>query len=191
MSGRHNRPNAGSTAGGRGNEPSEWLYYRLRSLALSDLLKLAGRCTVPVVAILWDRGRRPRQGTPLPRLGPGTPIGVALVQPGPEEALPLQAHGEIEQRREHLRHPSGPSAMSCSMRAATIVSWVCDIEQFPSRSLQVLGHVGSIQLLCNLGAYMSMPRSTACGVIAVAWISNCACIAKIFSHIRITFLVSG
>jgi hypothetical protein len=32
---------------------SEWLYYRLRSLALFDLLELAGRCTVLVVAILW------------------------------------------------------------------------------------------------------------------------------------------
>src|SRR5512147_2650850 len=30
---------------------------------------------------------------------------VAFVQPGPEEALPLQAHGEIEQCREHLCHP--------------------------------------------------------------------------------------
>src|SRR5512142_1834172 len=38
-------------------------------------------------------------------VGMAAPIGVAFVQPGPEEALPLQAHSEIEQRREHLRHP--------------------------------------------------------------------------------------
>jgi hypothetical protein len=30
---------------------------------------------------------------------------VAFVQPGSEEALPLQAHSEIEQGREHLSHP--------------------------------------------------------------------------------------
>lgn len=31
----------------------EWFYYRLRSLALFDLLELAGRCTVLVIAIFW------------------------------------------------------------------------------------------------------------------------------------------
>ena len=31
----------------------EWFVYRLRSLALFDLLELAGRCTVLVVAIFW------------------------------------------------------------------------------------------------------------------------------------------
>ena len=31
----------------------EWLVYRLRSLALFDLLELAGRCTVLVAAIFW------------------------------------------------------------------------------------------------------------------------------------------
>jgi hypothetical protein len=31
----------------------EWFYYRLRGLALFDLLELAGRTTVLVVAILW------------------------------------------------------------------------------------------------------------------------------------------
>ncbi len=31
----------------------EWFYYRLRRLALFDLLELAGRCTVLVIAIFW------------------------------------------------------------------------------------------------------------------------------------------
>ena len=31
----------------------EWFVYRLRSLALFDLLELAGRCTVLVAAVLW------------------------------------------------------------------------------------------------------------------------------------------
>ncbi len=32
---------------------SKWFVYRLRSLALFDLLELAGRTTVLVVAVLW------------------------------------------------------------------------------------------------------------------------------------------
>lgn len=31
----------------------EWFYHRLRGLALFDLLELAGRCTVLVIAIFW------------------------------------------------------------------------------------------------------------------------------------------
>src|SRR5512147_1928018 len=53
-------------------------------------------------------GHRPGRGIDclaLVAVGIAAPIGVAFVQPGPEEALPLQAHGEIEQRREHLCHP--------------------------------------------------------------------------------------
>ena len=53
-------------------------------------------------------GHRPGRGVErlaLVAVGVAAPIGVAFVQPGPEEALPLQAHGEIEQRREHLGHP--------------------------------------------------------------------------------------
>ena len=53
-------------------------------------------------------GHRPGRGVErlaLVAVGIAAPIGVAFVQPGPEKALPLQAHGEIEQRREHLCHP--------------------------------------------------------------------------------------
>ena len=32
---------------------SEWSYYRLRSLAIFDLLELAGRCTILIIAVLW------------------------------------------------------------------------------------------------------------------------------------------
>jgi hypothetical protein len=56
--------------------------------------------------------------------------GLRSYSLGPEEALPLQARGKIEQRREHLAHPIRPSAMICSMRAAAIVSWVCDIRPY-------------------------------------------------------------
>ena len=38
-------------------------------------------------------------------VGIAAPIRAAFIQPGPEKALPLQAHGEIEQCREYLRHP--------------------------------------------------------------------------------------
>jgi hypothetical protein len=31
----------------------EWFYHRLRGLALFDLLELAGRCTVLVIAVFW------------------------------------------------------------------------------------------------------------------------------------------
>src|SRR5512134_1715020 len=53
-------------------------------------------------------GHRPGRGVErlaLVAVGIAAPIGVAFVQPGPEKALPLQAHGEIEQRREYLGHP--------------------------------------------------------------------------------------
>ena len=43
----------------------EWFVYRLRSLALFDLLELAGRCTVLVVAIFWVLEAQSHQGTPL------------------------------------------------------------------------------------------------------------------------------
>ena len=53
-------------------------------------------------------GHRPSRGVErlaLVTVGIAAPFGVALVEAGAEEALPLQAQGEIEQRREHLRHP--------------------------------------------------------------------------------------
>ena len=40
-------------------------------------------------------------------VGIAAPFGAALVQPGAEEALPLQAHGEIEQGGEDLAHALG------------------------------------------------------------------------------------